>query len=74
MMRFRPNSRKVSDVRSTYAFVRWGNLPETSSKKTGSMDNYQIHTHRILNLVVIRPKEGKVRQGMINGQFYFMII
>lgn len=74
MMRFRPNSIKVSDVRSTYAFVCWRNLPEASSKKTRSIAIYQIHTSRILNLVVIRPKEEKVRQGMINGQFYFMII
>lgn len=75
MMRFRPNSiDKVRDMKCTYAFVCWRNLPETSSKKIGSMDIYQIHTHRILNLVVIRPKEGKVRQEMINGQFYFVII
>lgn len=74
MMRFRPNSIEVRDMKSTYAFVCWRNLPETSSKKIGSVDIYQIHAHRILNLVVIRTKEGKVRQRMINGQFYFMII
>lgn len=74
MMRSRPNSIEVKDMKSTYALVCWRNLLETSAKKIGSVDIYQIHTHRILNLVVIRPKEGKVRQGMINGQFYFMII
>lgn len=66
MMRFRPNSIEVRDMKSTYAFVCLRNLPETSSKKIESVDIYHIHTHRILNLVVIRPKEGKVRHKMIN--------